>query len=462
MDDARPDKNVYEGAYEGTTYSNTGWYDKFLGDFYDLVDSHKDDSDENMQAYIDGLKQKVYGTNYKLVYFPEEGKPTYDIPANTNIVFFIVKKDSQKHDASLNTNTGGLSYSLPELNERINSKYETFCDKETLTKADGSSPIGSVRACTWQIGDNIYLGFEDGTDIDVNDIVFLVDGDFEHDEDRVVLHDIIWYLNDDPTNPEATIFHQDSKQVGIRYQQPGSNPVNAGKEFLGWAEEPNGTPIESSTTPGTITGTTPEGGKVFYAIWESLTPDPTPDPEYITWMFACEDLGSDFDYDFNDVVWEVRHEVGTSKLEARILAAGGTLPFALQYNGSPVMTKEQAFGTGCNGTVMIKPKPTEWFTVSESVDDDWSVTTNASEFSVLVSQEDGSVVSKIEYAYSKDDEDATNNNKTPQVIIVPYDWLWPKETHKISLAYPGFKTWAANATWAEWSDTIDEEHVVNR
>lgn len=456
MDDARPDKNVFEASYGGTTYTGTGWYDQFLGDFYDLVDAYKDVDEDHMQTYIDGLKTKVYGTNYKLVYFPEEGDPTYDIPAETNIVFFLARKASGVHDNTIGSDVGSLSYSLPELNERIGSLYETFCTDETLTKAAGSSPIGAVRACTWQIGSNIYLGFEDGTDVDVNDIVFLVDGDFEHDDDRIVLHDIIWYLNDDPANPEGTVFHKNSNKVGIAYQQPSSNPVNNGKTFLGWAESPDGVPISGSETAGTITGFTPEGGKKYYAIWEGVTPDPTPDPEWVSWIFACEDLGGTYDYDFNDVVWEVRKDGISGKVQARLLAAGGTLPFTLMYESTKICSKADVYGVGNVSKVYIN-QGSDWFNVL--TDTEWTISSNSGKFKVAV---EGSGTAEIITAPTTGAPNNKEGSKVPEVILVPGNWEWPTEGTCIKDAYKDFIDWTFSAGMTGWADSKQADKTVSR
>lgn len=456
--------NLPNGWGDGTCNC---WEDSEGSGIYSSSMEHASGCTHHMQDYIDTYNTRVYGTEYRLMYLdPTTKQFTYDIPAGKKIVFFICPT-SVSEKVSTSYSSLDFNYSMPSLNKRINHLYGNT-DSPTFVEGNNVSghanARGAVKASAWKYANEIYLGFEDGgRDEDLNDIVYKIKGAFTTDN-LFSLYSVKWHLNYEgkhDTN-DLDLFYSKSYQAtgDETYTQAPGFPTKTGATFLGWATSPNGEPIEGSDKDDTVITGKVTGNICYFAIWSDT--EVVPDPEYITWMFACEDLGSDFDYDFNDVVWEVRHEVGTSKLEARILAAGGTLPFALQYNGESVKTKEQAFGTGCNGTVMIKPTPTEWFTVSESVADDWSVTTNASEFSVLVSQEDGSVVSEIKYAYSKDDEDATNNNKTPQVIIVPYDWRWPKETHKISLAYPGFTTWAADATWAQWSANIDEEHVVTR
>lgn len=60
----------------------------------------------------------------------------------------------------------------------------------------------------------------------------------------------------------------------------------------------------------------------------TLAPDPDPVPPYPVTRVMCEDLGNSFDFDFNDVVFDVKHE-GTSAPYTAVInlqAAGGTLP----------------------------------------------------------------------------------------------------------------------------------------
>lgn len=419
---------------------------------------HLSSCQDPMKAYVDAYNTKVYGTTYRLAYWDEDEEAfTYDIPAGKKIVFFVCPTNVDEKVTSSYAGSN-YNYSIPELNREIGHSY----GNTNSPTYDEMKSNGAVKAVAWKAGNATYLGFEDGGgDEDLNDIIFMVSGNFETD-DIVTLHQVKWHLNLNPTanghlTDDSDLYAIESNKPGTAYSQPATNPKNGSKVFKGWATSPTGTPIAGSDDPSqapSITGTIAADRDIcYFAIWED-TPV-VPDPEYITWMFACEDLGGTFDYDFNDIVWEVRHDKTNAKVDVRIVAAGGTLPFTLMYNSEAVMTKEQAFGTGCNSSVMIHPTPTEWMTVATSVDADWSVTTHSSDFSVLVLQKAGEngASSTVISVYSKDDENASNNTRTPQVLILPQGWQWPDEGQSIGAKYPSFKTWVQNSSAPfDWSN----------
>lgn len=191
------------------------------------------------------------------------------------------------------------------------------------------------------------------------------------------------------------------------------------------------------------------------------------DPEPISWIFACEDLGGTFDYDFNDVVWEVKKVFDGSGTctgaQVSVLAAGGTLPFTLKYNSTAICTKTQAFDDIENTDVVNadapngKTKTPKTFTVT-GIGADWNVSENYTKFSVDV--EGASGTTHIA-AYSK----TTEPGKTPQVILLPGEWEWPTESTPINTAYINFNNWVTDgkaASWTEWSSHKQDGKTVSR
>lgn len=227
---------------------------------------------------------------------------------------------------------------------------------------------------------------------------------------------------------------------GAAYDSPASNPSVGGKVFRGWSTTYNNADNDATLNP--IHGTIQSADVCYFAIWSD------PVINYQSWIFACEDLGGTFDYDFNDVVWEVKrtNNEGVTSTKLRLLAAGGTLPFTLYYDGVKVCTKQDAFGTsstpinaGSNTTI----KPVQEYDIA---DKDWSVVENYKKFSVAV---DGGSGTTWVTAY---DMNNTLSNKTPQVIILPGEWEWPTETTPIDKAYPSFTNWVTNGAAVSWSD----------
>lgn len=546
IENAMPKNNIHKGTADGPTWGGTEMYYQFMKSYDDYA-KYSTESPEKMQEFIDFANTKVYGTNYPVVYIdPKTGKGTYDIPAGLNMVFFISVVGSES-DLTAHTGyeTGNFNYSIPELNQRIGNNY-TNTQSPTYSEMQDK---GRVKATAWKSGDKVFLGFEDGGgDEDLNDIVFLVSGNFSTQE-IINLQPIKWHINKNKSHDttDNDLFDIYNLKPGESYSNPANEPVNGDLTFLGWSTTPDNS---SNDLTKTITNATvPATGKCYFAIWSepevedpvtikwhknysgshdtsdadlfltqtvekdaaytkpastpepptgmtfigwatepdadvtdvltndelsnlkatedkcyfaiyAVIPDePSDDPEPMTWIFACEDLGGTFDYDFNDVVWEVRNNGG--QLQARVLAAGGTLDFTIAYNGEGFFTKSTKFGANRVSEVMIQLDVTDadWINVS-TVGSDWSITTqNSSQFTVSVVN-DGEGNSKIidrptgSAPYDKSAE------LIPEILLVPGDWAWPLESHSIKVAYKDFINWAYNAENPDWINPTPGEVVT--
>lgn len=107
----------------------------------------------NGQQYnVFGMTDKtlVKGTKFELAYFGEDGKQeaSYTFPKGTKIAFFVIQDNGW-------AGNNKIYYSISELN------------------TDG------VFAATYNYGGATFLGFEDFSDKDLNDILFFVSGNFE-------------------------------------------------------------------------------------------------------------------------------------------------------------------------------------------------------------------------------------------------------------------------------------------
>lgn len=104
----------------------------------------------------------VEGTTYRLVYFDENGNSSYGFPAGTKIGFYLY-----------NPREGGgrdLFYSIYDMNKAIGAnEYNEW----------NNGANHCVSAVSYRYGDATYLGFEDDLDLDMNDALFLVSGDFD-------------------------------------------------------------------------------------------------------------------------------------------------------------------------------------------------------------------------------------------------------------------------------------------
>ena len=509
------------------------------------------------------------GTTYRVMYFGDDYKNTtgaYDWGEDYEIVFFISSLANSEDETLLKTthnphgSYSSFNYSIPAYNEILGHHYQQ------PGKYPEKKDMGMVKCITWTQDGKTYMGFGDNSgDQDLNDIVFLVSGNFEDTGNSFKVKSVKWHLNyegkhhdgtngtvkdddllteyslqvkddvtyskptADPSNgtksfkgwaltptisseseiltdaqltdvavtndeticyyaiwddtpiggddPVIVKWHKnydgkhhdgtnsttldDDLQGSAQSVAKGSNPTKpsdptapAGKQFLGWAETPGAT---SPLSDADLAAITINEDKCFYAVYGTLPPVDS-DPEWISWIFACEDLGGSFDYDFNDVVWEVRYSSDTKTLQARLLAAGGTLPFTLKYGSTDIVTKADAFGN--TSTVFIQPNPTRWYEVGTV--ESWSASNPADreKFQVVVDQTsyegDSSASSSIISTSSE------NGNKTPQVIVLPYQWCWPTEGTNICSAYTEFTEWVSDALWSSWSSHKQEGKTVNR
>ena len=183
---------------------------------------------------------------------------------------------------------------------------------------------------------------------------------------------------------------------------------------------------------------------------EDIIPDPIPeeDPVANSWIIACEDLGSTDDYDFNDVVFEVKHVSGETTATVTPLAAGGVYASHITYDYG---TKE--FGethellgksVGANGfypmintsSITATGKPQ-----TITVDTDFSVAKDMGGFGIRVNT--GTSLSAILIS-------APSTGTAPQMFCVPATWSWPKERIGIEEAYPSFSNWSADSNDIEW------------
>ncbi len=178
------------------------------------------------------------------------------------------------------------------------------------------------------------------------------------------------------------------------------------------------------------------------------------------WTIACEDLGGTFDYDFNDLVFRVRHTAGNDYAILVPVAAGGTLPAQLFYNGKEISDEWHShFGNGYESDVMINTgKGPEEHAVKtirlNNLPTDWSIkalSNQSNGLSIKVKRADGTIASVT----------APSNGSAPQMLILPYDWQWPIELTNIITAYPGFGTWGANYTDGAWVDTKVAESIIS-
>lgn len=417
MKNGKPSTNIYYDNW-GTSNGGTAVGDMALAGWRTEAEVQADGN----PLYGLGNDTEVFGTKYKLTFFGEnhDQTPSYKFDAGYHIVFFICPGEIDASDprgVSGHQNIN-INYSLPELNARIfnghmyagstNSTYETV---GTLTWQNHVNPEGIVKAAAWTSNGMTFMGFEDGGgDEDLNDIVFWVEGDYTPDQELIEVE----------------------------------------------------TKVKNNS---------------------------------LSWIFACEDLGGTFDYDFNDVVWEfskqydvveetkvVRDSKGNiiriiegdpapvyQGAKINLLAAGGTLPIELLYDEAALSVGgktelHQIFGQDAASSYSVVNVGTKANTPSVTLKEfssteDLSLEVVAAKFKIAVHGNNGATHYVVRPGITKKEE---GTDDTPEIIILPGTWEWPQEEVFINTAYPGFKNWANDATWAAWSENYDSSKTTKR
>lgn len=197
MNDARPQNNIRYSLNGETSWDEATTFSRGSG-FSDLIVS----GDENPYDEVEGsdpiTPTHIVGTKYKLVYYGEDyaQEPTYTFPEGTHIGFFIynnyVKKSDGQYaydvtDSPLDMSNNdsyhkNLVFSLPEYNADIKEYYNYRILEEKKDTVTGVNGIGEVSAVTYNYKGHTILGFEDGIDKDMNDILLMVDADVRTDQ----------------------------------------------------------------------------------------------------------------------------------------------------------------------------------------------------------------------------------------------------------------------------------------
>ncbi len=197
----------------------------------------------------------------------------------------------------------------------------------------------------------------------------------------------------------------------------------------------------------------------YYSNWiVKITPayyKPTPH----TTRIMCEDLGNTFDFDFNDVVFDVAYERNTDNTIDAVItlqAAGGTMP---------IFVGTKTAGLEAHKLLGNRPSTTP-INVSSVTSNPTTyrlknVSTNPDDIKIYVdnnrdgkSYEIGSANRGNLAAHSgsngyndgdKLDVGNTGASAAPQKFAVPSSVRWMQETEQIETAYPYFENWVQDA-----------------
>lgn len=180
------------------------------------------------------------------------------------------------------------------------------------------------------------------------------------------------------------------------------------------------------------------------------------DNEAETFYLAYEDLGSTFDFDFNDVVLAVEHLAGQESAKVRLMAGGGTLATEIVYGEETLWEEYHAtYGVELSTPVNVggytsSTTPTKEITVEST----FSMSNDASKFKIIVSQNSTSREIHVPVHGNLTDAPYTHDgtDNIPQgICIKAKTWSWPKEMVCITEVYPDFVDWITDATHTDWA-----------
>lgn len=230
-------------------------------------------------------------------------------------------------------------------------------------------------------------------------------------------------------------------------------------------------------------------------------------PQVQSWIIGCEDLGSSFDFDFNDAVFGVSHFTTDDKsqnyLKVKALAGGGTLPIQLLWTDPAGSTHNVGtdfdktylrwnnwFGIdnvaqiiNCNhsndgdayegGTVTIPLDRFPDYTITNDNFKDGSPYLMGG-FSLAVYDNTGYEITREVKPIGNYQDDAERWTRTPQMILVHSAWKWPVECRPIFDAYDGrtsfgdshsqkmsgFRDWVQDKFAIDWTEHISDRSYV--
>lgn len=218
--------------------------------------------------------------------------------------------------------------------------------------------------------------------------------------------------------------------------------------------------MENGTTR-TFVGFEDQAGDVRDLNDLMLMIDPSPiviDNDVQEWIIAAEDLGATDDYDFNDVVFSVKHASGQSTATVTPLAAGGSKETYLYRNG--VRIGDSEFHILLGGS--MKEDGTYSFVNTESVGAAGNPITIDVPVDFSLAYGDDMNMGGFSLQIDGHSTVVTSPGKgdAPQMICVPAGWKWPKEFVRIDVAYPDFGKWGANYTSSEWYNNPVKDQVI--
>ena len=163
---------------------------EYIGYFYSLPGEEINFKDVPKYVFAEGIKQDIKNQGdeylakaYRLKYYDKDGNESYTFPKGTKIYFFLHCFPSIKAyswcNHSWDNNLPIDYYSFPDLNRDMLLHLNQMHNVNFNAYGGNDNWEESPRVTYFNRNGVNYVGMEDGTDMDYNDIVFMVRGDLE-------------------------------------------------------------------------------------------------------------------------------------------------------------------------------------------------------------------------------------------------------------------------------------------
>lgn len=170
----------------------------------------------------------------------------------------------------------------------------------------------------------------------------------------------------------------------------------------------------------------------------------------------CEDLGGSFDFDFNDVVFDIAYDANTNENIIALQAAGGTLPIYVglkdEYEahgmlGHDVKTPTNVVEDGAKHEIAIYRIPA--VTGSGSTHNYYNVPIWVKQDGVTYNINETNIPEKNDYEWDDTNKEYNQTaDKTPRKFVTEVGVKWPQEMKGIDVAYDRFHDWVASETFS--------------
>lgn len=174
----------------------------------------------------------------------------------------------------------------------------------------------------------------------------------------------------------------------------------------------------------------------------------------------CEDLGNTYDFDFNDLVFDVYYTYDVDENDANVKsnikahitvqAAGGTLPIYIGQVDDAHEAHKVMGATSTNVAINVGGERRNAATITLPAND-----TNPNNIDIYVESVGNPAMSTVTLL----PKSGASASIAPQKICVPVSTKWLKENQQIEYGYPDFDAWVSDQRTEWWNSTVIDSYL---